>query len=79
MWGAKLVAAKHRATQGACRVMDLAMETMGGFGVYRRAGMERLFRDARFGPIHPANGFLTRELVAKTVLGINFDEQPRWG
>jgi hypothetical protein len=41
--------------------------------------MERLFRDARFGRIHPANAFLTRELVAKTVLGLDFDEQPRWG
>lgn len=78
-WGAKLVAAKHHATEGSWRVVDLAMDTLGGFGVYTRAGMERLFRDARFGRIHPANAFLTRELVAKTMLGLDFDEQPRWG
>ena len=79
LWGAKLVAAKYHATEGAWRVVDRAMDTLGGFGVYKRAGMERLFRDARFGRIHPANAFLTRELVAKTMLGLNFDEQPRWG
>jgi alkylation response protein AidB-like acyl-CoA dehydrogenase len=78
-WGAKLVTAKHHATEGSWRVVDLAMDTLGGFGVYRRAGMERLFRDARLGRIHPANAFLTREIVAKTALGLDFDEQPRWG
>jgi alkylation response protein AidB-like acyl-CoA dehydrogenase len=41
--------------------------------------LERLFRDARLGRIHPANSFLTHEFVAKTALGINPDEQPRWG
>jgi alkylation response protein AidB-like acyl-CoA dehydrogenase len=78
-WGAKLVAAKHHATEGSWRVVDLAMDTLGGLAVFKRAGMERLFRDARFGRMHPANAFLTREIVAKTALGIDFDEQPRWG
>jgi alkylation response protein AidB-like acyl-CoA dehydrogenase len=41
--------------------------------------LERLFRDARLGRIHPANSFLTHEFVAKTALGINPDEQSRWG
>lgn len=40
---------------------------------------ERLFRDARLGRIHPANSMLTREIVAKTTLGIGLDESPRWG
>ena len=79
MWGAKLVTAKYRATEGAWRVVDLALDTLGGFGVFAKAGFERLFRDARFGRIHPASAFLTRELVAKTMLGLDFDEQPRWG
>jgi hypothetical protein len=38
-----------------------------------------LIRDARLGRIHPANSFLTHEVVAKTALGISLDEQPRWG
>ena len=79
MWGAKLVTAKYKATEGAWRVVDMAMEISGGFGIFRRSGMERLFRDARLGRVHPANTFLTHELVAKSMLGLNFDEQPRWG
>jgi alkylation response protein AidB-like acyl-CoA dehydrogenase len=79
MWGAKLVAVKHRAVEGAWRVVDTALDLAGGFGIFRQAGLERLFRDARLGRIHPANAFLTREFVAKTVLGISIDETPRWG
>jgi alkylation response protein AidB-like acyl-CoA dehydrogenase len=79
LWGAKLVAAKHRAVEGAWKVVDTAMDLAGGFGIFKQSGIERLFRDARLGRIHPANAFLTREFVAKTVLGISIDEQPRWG
>ena len=50
----------------------------GGY-IFKQATIERLFRDARLGRIHPANAFLTREFVAKTVLGISIDETPRWG
>jgi alkylation response protein AidB-like acyl-CoA dehydrogenase len=79
LWGAKLVAAKYRAVEGAWQVVDKAMDLAGGFGIFRHAGMERLFRDARLGRIHPGNAALTHELVAKLMLGINPDEQPRWG
>lgn len=78
-WGAKIVAAKYHAVEGAWKVVDHAMELAGGFGIFKVAGLERLFRDARLGRIHPANSFLTHEFVAKTALGINPDEQPRWG
>jgi alkylation response protein AidB-like acyl-CoA dehydrogenase len=79
MWGAKLVAAKHRAVEGAWKVVDTALDLAGGFGIFKQSGIERLFRDARLGRLHPANAFLTREFVAKTVLGISIDERPRWG
>jgi alkylation response protein AidB-like acyl-CoA dehydrogenase len=79
MWGAKLVAVKHRAVEGSWKVVDTAMELAGGYGIFKQTLIERLFRDARLGRIHPANPFLTREFVAKTVLGINIDETPRWG
>src|SRR5438034_10404809 len=79
MWGAKLVAVKHRAVEGAWKVVDTAMDLAGGFGIFKQALIERLFRDARLGRIHPANAFVTREFVAKTVLGIGIDEKPRWG
>jgi alkylation response protein AidB-like acyl-CoA dehydrogenase len=79
LWPAKIFAAKYRAVEGAWRVVDLGLEVTGGNGIFRSAGYERLVRDARLGRIHPANSFLTHEVVAKTVLGISLDEQPRWG
>jgi alkylation response protein AidB-like acyl-CoA dehydrogenase len=78
-WPAKIMAAKHRAVEGSWQVVDTALDVAGGFGIFRKAGLERLFRDARLGRIHPANPFLTREIVAKTALGISLDESPRWG
>lgn len=78
-WPAKIFAVKYRAVEGAWRVVDLGLEVTGGNGIFRSAGYERLVRDARLGRIHPANSFLTHEVVAKTVLGISLDEQPRWG
>jgi alkylation response protein AidB-like acyl-CoA dehydrogenase len=78
-WAAKIFAAKYRAVEGSWRVVDLGMDVTGGFGIFRSAGYERLLRDARLGRIHPANSFLTHEVVAKTALGISLDEQPRWG
>jgi alkylation response protein AidB-like acyl-CoA dehydrogenase len=78
-WPAKIFAAKHHAVEASWRVVDLALEVAGGFGIFRRSGLERLFRDARLGRLHPANAMLTHELVAKTLLGISPDETPRWG
>ncbi len=78
-WPAKIFAAKYRAVEGSWRVVDLGLEVTGGAGIFRSGGYERLIRDARLGRIHPANSFLTHEMVAKTWLGIGLDEQPRWG
>ncbi len=79
LWPSKLLAAKYHAVEGSWRVVDRALDVAGGFGIFRGKGMERLFRDARLGRIHPGNSFFTHEVVAKTALGINPDEQPRWG
>jgi alkylation response protein AidB-like acyl-CoA dehydrogenase len=78
-WPAKIFAAKYHAVEGAWRVVDLGLDIAGGSGIFRSAGYERLLRDARLGRIHPANSFLTHEIVGKTALGIGLDEQPRWG
>jgi alkylation response protein AidB-like acyl-CoA dehydrogenase len=78
-WVIKLVGAKYRAVEGAWRIVDTALDLAGGFGIFKGNEMERLFRDARLGRIHPANAALSHEFVAKTALGINPDEQPRWG
>jgi alkylation response protein AidB-like acyl-CoA dehydrogenase len=78
-WPSKIVAAKNHAVEGSWRVVDAALDLAGGFGIFKKSGLERLFRDARLGRLHPASAFLTREIVAKTALGIGLDESPRWG
>ena len=78
-WPSKIFAAKYHAVEGSWRVVDIGLDVSGGNGIFRSAGYERLVRDARLGRIHPANSFLTHEVVAKTALGISLDEQPRWG
>jgi len=78
-WPIKIVSAKYRAVEGAWRVVDRALDLSGGFGMFKRSEMERLFRDARAGRFHPANSLLSHELIGKLSLGINPDEQPRWG
>jgi alkylation response protein AidB-like acyl-CoA dehydrogenase len=78
-WPAKIVSAKYHAVENSWRVVDLALEVGGGFGIFRKSGLEQIFRDARLGRIHPANSMFTHELVAKTLLGISPDETPRWG
>jgi len=78
-WPSKIFAAKYHAVEGSWRVVDLGLDVTGGTGIFRSAGYERLLRDARLGRLHPANSFLTHEVVAKTALDISLDEQPRWG
>ena len=75
----RIIAAKYNAVEGAWRVADRAMELSGGVGMFKKSEMERLFRDARAGGFHPTNSSLTHELLGKLTLGIDPDEQPRWG
>jgi alkylation response protein AidB-like acyl-CoA dehydrogenase len=78
-WFMRLVAMKYHAVEGAFRIADRALDLSGGFGMFKKSELERLFRDSRAGRFHPANSALTHEIVGKLTLGINPDEQPRWG
>jgi alkylation response protein AidB-like acyl-CoA dehydrogenase len=78
-WPIKIVAAKCNAVEGAWRVADTALDVSGGFGMFKKSEMERLFRDARAGRFHPANSSLSHEVIGKMALGVNPDEMPRWG
>ena len=78
-WPSKLVSTKYHAVESAWKIVDRALDLSGGFGMFKKSELERLFRDARAGRFHPANSALTHEIVAKTGLGLNLDEQPRWG
>lgn len=78
-WAFKIIAAKYHAVEAAWRIVDTAMDVSGGFGMFKKNELERLFRDARAGRFHPTNSSLTHELLSKMALGIDPDEQPRWG
>jgi len=78
-WPVKIVAAKYHAVEGAFRIVDRALDLSGGFGMFKKSELERLFRDCRAGRFHPANSAFSHELIAKLSLGINPDETPRWG
>jgi alkylation response protein AidB-like acyl-CoA dehydrogenase len=78
-WFLRLVSMKHRVVESAFRIADRALDLSGGFGMFKKCELERLFRDARAGKFHPANPLLTHEIVGKISLGISPDEQPRWG
>ena len=78
-WAIKLISAKHHAATGSWKVVDTAMDIMGGGSIFKQVGFERLWRDARLARIHPANNQLAMEVIGKLALGINPDETPRWG
>jgi alkylation response protein AidB-like acyl-CoA dehydrogenase len=78
-WAIKIIALKHRVAEGAKKVVDLALTSTGGAGMFKSSELERLYRDVRCGGFHPANPMLTYEIVGKTTLGIGLDETPRWG
>jgi alkylation response protein AidB-like acyl-CoA dehydrogenase len=78
-WVVKIIAAKYHVVEGAWRIVDQALDLAGGAGIFKRNELERLWRDARLGRVHPANSALSHELAAKLTLGINPDEMPRWG
>jgi len=78
-WPMKILAAKYHAVEGSWKVADTALDLAGGFGIFRRSGIEQIFRDMRLGRIHPGNALFTHEVVGKTLLGVGLDDQPRWG
>jgi alkylation response protein AidB-like acyl-CoA dehydrogenase len=78
-WPAKIVGTKYHCVESCWKVVDIAMDVSGGTGMFRGNELERLFRDARCGRFHPATSNLVHEIVAKTALGIDLGEQPRWG
>jgi alkylation response protein AidB-like acyl-CoA dehydrogenase len=78
-WPVKILACKHAVVSQAWSVVDRALDVSGGAGIFKRNRLEQLVRDARLGRIHPGNPMLTHEVVGKLSLGINPDEQPRWG
>jgi alkylation response protein AidB-like acyl-CoA dehydrogenase len=76
-WVPKVYSMKWRAVEAAKRIVDIALDVVGGAGMFKGNELERLYRDVRCGGFHPGNDALTHELVGKAALGI-LAEQPRW-
>lgn len=58
---------------GVRRVLDLALDVGGGASFYRRAGLERLFRDVQGSRYHPLPDVAQRELSGRDALGLPWD------
>lgn len=65
---ARIVAAKHFATEAANMVTDRALRVAGGASITPALSLERHFRDVRAGPMHPPAGDTALELVGKAAL-----------
>jgi alkylation response protein AidB-like acyl-CoA dehydrogenase len=66
----KCILPKFVATNNAVTIMDKVMTLGGGMAYFRRAPIERIFRDVRAGPVHPYTNFEAYNLFGKTALGI---------
>lgn len=60
--------AKVYATEMAVRVTDMAVQVFGGWGYTDDHPVERLYRDARLGPIGEGSSEIQRELIARELL-----------
>lgn len=61
--------AKLYATEMAVRVTDQALQIHGGWGYTEDFPVERLWRDARLGPIGEGASEIQREIIARGMLG----------
>jgi alkylation response protein AidB-like acyl-CoA dehydrogenase len=65
---ADFAAAKFLCTNAAVTVTELAVRSAGANGLDRRLSLERLFRDARAGLMHPPQDDLALELMGRRAL-----------
>ncbi len=65
---AQLATAKHLCTNAAIEATDIALRTVGANGLDRRLPLERLFRDARAGLMHPPQDEAALELIGRSTI-----------
>ncbi len=66
--GARASVAKTYACEMAVRLTDAAVQIHGGWGYTDDYAVERLYRDARLGPIGEGTSEIQRELIARELL-----------
>ena len=67
---ARTMLTKYVPCNNAIRIVDLALEVVGGAGFFRRSPLERMYRDVRAGVIMPYNNPEARALFGRNALGI---------
>ncbi len=67
---ARTMLTKYVPCNNAIRIVDLALEVVGGAGFFRRSPLERMYRDVRAGVIMPYNNPEARSLFGRNALGI---------
>ncbi len=65
---ADLAAAKYLCTNAAITVTDIALRTAGASGLARRLPLERYFRDARAGLMHPPQDDRALEIIGRAAI-----------
>ncbi|WP_336857409.1 acyl-CoA dehydrogenase family protein [Sinomonas albida] len=68
-WFPALSGLKHRATETARAVVDVAMRVGGGGGYFRSSELQRLYRDVVAGQYHPSDPESAHATVANALLG----------
>lgn len=79
LWTLKIINAKRHAVEKAFEIVRTVFELSGGFGIFPASGIERLYRDASIGILHPSNALVTEEITGGALCGSDLDAQPRWG
>ena len=78
-WPVRLVGTRYTVILNAHKIVDRALDLSGGAAAFKRSRLEQLYRDIRMGRFHPGNTLLAHELIGKLCLGIDPDDQQRWG
>jgi alkylation response protein AidB-like acyl-CoA dehydrogenase len=62
----------------AVRVVDNAIQVVGGGAFFKRSPLERMYRDVRAGKLHPPSHFDSIEAIGKAAFGIERRPTPRF-
>jgi len=61
------------AARAAIRTVELALDAAGGAAFYRKAGLERLFRDIQAARFHPLRARAQARFAGRQALGLGID------
>jgi len=67
----RIMTGRTLVARAAIRTVEKAMEAAGGQGFYRKAGLERIFRDVQAARYHPLQEKAQSRLAARLALGLD--------